>query len=285
MASYLALPSADRVDSLNGEFDPARFFCLIGTNHKDYNAVRFAVGPMSDGLVKIENAAVQGAPRAYVYRSHSGHYGLVNSEEGYQNLVRFLFGDTFVAGILELQDLPLPPRIRREYEAGKQIRVSYLFESTVTPRGAFDVNLTERRIDDASAIFRTFDELFDENGQHPEARSPQLFSVFLDSKKIEHGKTLVFTLVLAVRTTDYLVGKGPFQQRIPGEVLLDTRVTLRATMADQHWRLRYVMASEDWSENEGREMAYVDGGAIMDLSSKKGCRARLHLKVSPWNRE
>jgi hypothetical protein len=30
---------------------------------------------------------------AYVYRSHSGYYGIVNSEEGYQNLTRFLFGD------------------------------------------------------------------------------------------------------------------------------------------------------------------------------------------------
>lgn len=44
---------------------------------------------MSDGLVKIENAVVQGAPRAFAYRSHSGHHGVVNSEEGYQNLGAF----------------------------------------------------------------------------------------------------------------------------------------------------------------------------------------------------
>lgn len=41
----------------------------------------------------IDNAYVPGAHQAYVYRSHSGRYGLVNSEEGYQNLRRFLFGD------------------------------------------------------------------------------------------------------------------------------------------------------------------------------------------------
>jgi hypothetical protein len=50
------------------------------------------VGPKSDGLVQIDNAYVLGASRAFVHRSHSGSYGEVNSEEGYQNLRRFLFG-------------------------------------------------------------------------------------------------------------------------------------------------------------------------------------------------
>ena len=51
------------------------------------------VGARSDGLVQIDNAYVPGAHRAFVHRSHSGRYGMVNSEEGYQNLRRFLFGD------------------------------------------------------------------------------------------------------------------------------------------------------------------------------------------------
>jgi len=73
-------------------FDAGDVFCLIGTNPLDYGAARAAVGPKSDGLVLIENAYVRGAHRAYVYKSHSGRYGEVNSEEGYQNLRRFLFG-------------------------------------------------------------------------------------------------------------------------------------------------------------------------------------------------
>jgi hypothetical protein len=44
-----------------------------------------AVGVRSDGLVQIENAYVPGAHRAFVHRSHSGCYGLVTSEEGFQN--------------------------------------------------------------------------------------------------------------------------------------------------------------------------------------------------------
>jgi hypothetical protein len=67
-------------------------FCLVGTNPQDYALPRLVVGPRSDGLVRIERAYVRGANRAYVHRSHSGRYGEVNSEEGYQNLRRFLFG-------------------------------------------------------------------------------------------------------------------------------------------------------------------------------------------------
>jgi hypothetical protein len=72
--------------------DPSQVFCLIGTNAADYGAVSKAVGPKSDGLVQIDNAYVRGASRAFVHRSHSGRYGEVSSEEGYQNLRRFLFG-------------------------------------------------------------------------------------------------------------------------------------------------------------------------------------------------
>lgn len=78
-------------------FDTDRVFCTIGTNAGDYAVAaglsRSAVGPQSDGLVQIESAYVRGAHRAYIHRSHSGRYGMVNSEEGYQNLQRFFFGE------------------------------------------------------------------------------------------------------------------------------------------------------------------------------------------------
>jgi len=73
-------------------FDPENVFCVIGTDPKDYGLPRTVIGPKSDGLVRIEHAYVRDAHRAYIYKSHSGRYGEVNSEEGYQNLRRFLFG-------------------------------------------------------------------------------------------------------------------------------------------------------------------------------------------------
>jgi hypothetical protein len=76
----------------------------------DYDVARGlssrAVGAKSDGLVQIENAYVPGARFAFVHRSHSGRYGIVNSEEGYQNLRRFLLGDLEVTA--DLVDIRLP---------------------------------------------------------------------------------------------------------------------------------------------------------------------------------
>ncbi len=92
---------------LYGSFDPDRVFCLVGTDAGDYTLVSKAVGPKSDGLVQVDNAYVRGASRAFVHRSHSGRYGEVNSEEGYQNLRRFLFGSR--KATVSLAGVELPP--------------------------------------------------------------------------------------------------------------------------------------------------------------------------------
>jgi len=89
-------------------FSGDNIFCLIGTDPKDYGLSRVVVGPKSDGLVRIEHAYVRGANRAYVYKSHSGSYGEVNSEEGYQNLRRFMFGRWAVS--VMLGGLPAYPK-------------------------------------------------------------------------------------------------------------------------------------------------------------------------------
>jgi pimeloyl-ACP methyl ester carboxylesterase len=77
-------------------FDAEKFLCVVGTNDLDYEVgggiVRSLAGIASDGLVPIDNAWVAKAPRAYVYRSHSGRYGLVNSAEAWAAVERFLFG-------------------------------------------------------------------------------------------------------------------------------------------------------------------------------------------------
>jgi pimeloyl-ACP methyl ester carboxylesterase len=99
-------------------FSPDNIFCIVGTDPKDYGLARKAVGPKSDGLVRIEHAYVRQAHRAYVYKSHSGSYGEVNSEEGYQNLRRFLFGRWAVK--VSLDGLPAYPEGMDEGPAEQQ---------------------------------------------------------------------------------------------------------------------------------------------------------------------
>lgn len=86
-----------------GQLPLERIFNVVGTNYQDYVvwASKKAVGPGSDGLVVVENAYVCGAARAFIHRAHSGPLGMVNSEEGYQNLTRFLFGDVQLQAMLE----------------------------------------------------------------------------------------------------------------------------------------------------------------------------------------
>jgi hypothetical protein len=283
IAEYLQLPSHDRVDTLNGKFPESRFFCHIGTNHTDYNLSRLAVGPMSDGLVLISNGGIQGAPRVYTNHSHSGHYGLVNSEEGYQNLTRFLFGNVMVKCSMEVDELPLPPSVRKAYEEGRPVRASYFFESSVMPRGG-RFRLSDRRTETNSAVFRKFDDLFPgmaatgggASSGAKGARMPVLFSIFLDSTKIETGRTLVFTVDLAVRSTEYRISGNLFtRQRIPEENLFREKITLRATITDGSWRLRYNLTDEEWGENRGHEAGTHDDMYVIPISSRKGFRGKL----------
>lgn len=286
MAEYLSLSGApDRVDSLDGKFDPQRFFCFVGTNHRDYDAAfglsSKLAGEMSDGLVKIENATVQNAPRAFAHRSHSGSYGVVNSEEGYQNLVRFLFGDVRIDGVLEVQSLPLPPSVQKAKDSGQQVRASYYFEVTVAPRGATNFNLTERRCDTFSAVLRSFDEMLniDKEGLS-KPRSPVLFSTFLDTRKITIGKTITFSVDLAVSTTGYVIdNKLWLDQHVEGEYLFRDTLTLKSTPTKAGWNVRYLNTDERWSEGAGTLAEQDKQGYVIALSSKKGFRGSLRLTV------
>lgn len=262
-------------------FDVQRVFCVIGTDAADYGLVEKAVGPRSDGLVQIDNAYVRHAHRAFVHRAHSGRYGLVNSEEGYQNLVRFLFGDMRVDGALEVDALPLPASVQKAKDDGKQVRASYYFEATVAPRGTNSYRLTERRCDTFSAVLRSFDELLRPNNVGRDApRSPVLFSAFLDTSKITSGNTVVFSVELTVSTTGYTIdNKLWLDKHVEGEYLFRDTVVVRATRSGDGWNVRYVLADEQSSEGLGTLVESRPEGYLIPLSSQKGFKGRLRLTV------
>jgi len=230
MATYLGLAKAEDV-SIVKDFPPERIFNLVGTNPSDYRALgglsAWAVGDASDGLVQIENATTHGpssvdgkdvaSPRAFVHRSHSGHYGIINSEEGFQNLTRFLFGDLRIDGILDIDDITLPPVVQKEYDAGKPIKASYQFEIVVSIRGC-QWQMHRRTQREHSAIFRSYDQLFPGRSgtKRPPDRgqSPHLFSVFLDREKsVERTGSVAFGFDLRVLVPDYEVDGAFFLKR------------------------------------------------------------------------
>ena len=302
MAEYLQT-APDQVNTLgNSGFPAARLFCLIGTNSRDYAVAHglssMAVGQMSDGLVKIENAYVAGCPRAFVNRSHSGFFGIVNSEEGYQNLVRFLFGDMAATGRLQFKALPFPPEVERARKQGKHIQTAYYIETTVAPRGAYTYELTARNKAQESAVRRQYGELFDAAGNlMPDARSPTLFSVFLDSSKILAGSEVAFSIDLAVLNAGYEIDGVLFlKQHIPGEYLFRDTVVLFAKREDNgQWALRYVLTGDHWATDKKSATALASLGShaasvnmasatqfSIPLASTKGFQAELVVSLAAW---
>lgn len=320
MRDYLDLRAAtekgdDRLDSLDGRFDPDRFFCLVGTNSRDYEVAggwsRRVVGPMSDGLVRIRNATVWGtwgrgnekrlkeAPRAFVHRSHSGHFGIVNSEDGYQNLTRFLFGTVRVDGVLEIFGLSLPADVQKARDEGKEIRASYHFEVVVRTRGA-RWDLHRRLVDEGSAIFRKFDDIFPRDGGAP--RHPHLFSAFLaDWGRVkDRRQSLGFAIDLGVQVPEYRIDERLwFDDFFEGGYLYRQKINLEALppRGDLDWRLRYGIdrSTPNRATRAAEELA--DGGEVPvsreagDLvfripvvqKTRPGIDARLVLRARPWS--
>jgi hypothetical protein len=130
MRDYLKLPG-DNYEAkslgdpaLAGAFPVKRCLCIIGSDYHSYNAVKAVTGAFSDGLVKQDRAYVVAGPKplggadypaerqcywANVHRAHSGYRGIVNSYESYENIQRFLFGDTRVEVALEKLQIAATP--------------------------------------------------------------------------------------------------------------------------------------------------------------------------------
>jgi hypothetical protein len=233
MAQYLNLQrvykgawsGSDRVDWLPESCFPSRrFFCMVGTNRADYNVAagisRTFAGHGSDGLVRIENASVWGvddtsadgkltvsAPTAtaYAYRSHSGFFGIVNSEESYQNLTRFLFGDWRVDIWADIAGVTLPAGVQAEKDAGKTVSALYQFEVTAAPRGKRWL-LTRRIAEEDSVACRTLQELTERSAGN--SVPVYLSTIFLDSKKsLDPHNGYVYFVRFSARVPDFEVDR------------------------------------------------------------------------------
>lgn len=312
MARYLGLKKQERdgnaVDIVTN-FDPDRIFNLVGSNPGDYKVAAglssLGAGDASDGLVRIENAATRGwedgvlksSPNAFVYRSHSGHFGIVNSEEGYQNLIRFLYGDVRADGYLDIDELTLPPHVQKEYEAGKEVRASYLFEITVSIRGK-QWQLHRRTANENSAIFRPFDALFPKwNSRRSEwvpdrTKSPLLFNVFLDRDQSQTGRTLAFGADLCVRVPEYEVNGFLFlKNHFEGSYLFRDLIILEATppvTAADKWKIDYTFASRRGQPPQQATVVETDDELMFEIPIEQpqppGIKAKLRVVTTFWNR-
>ena len=314
MAAYLNLPASDDV-SVVTNFPVERMFNLVGTNARDYAVAggisAWAAGDASDGLVRLENATTHGigangkdvgSPRAFVNRSHSGAYGVVNSEEGYQNLTRFLFGSLRVDGILDIDDITLPAEVQTELDNGKTVNASYQFEIAVSVRGV-QWQITRRGVRENSAIFRSYNDLFpgqDGTKRAPDrSKSPRLFTVFLDpNKSVKTSGSVSFSLDLKVLVPDYEVDGLLFLKRhYEGGFIYREQILVEAfpdAKALGGWRIKYgLQDTNPGKPGVDADTSPIDGGldpsqglafAIPIVQkARPGLRGTLRFEALNWS--
>jgi pimeloyl-ACP methyl ester carboxylesterase len=293
------LTSKDGVNHLDNAFDPARVFCLMGSNHHDYDAAggmaKYAVGPSSDGLVAIANAYTEGSSRVVVHRSHSGAHGLVNSEAGYQNLRRFLFGRYKVIAKLHVAHVPLPSIHGVSSLDAMRVRRSFYVESATWVRGPATYRLNERKIANASAVLKRDDELLAElDGVKPrDRRFAYLFTGYLMADDHQPERAALFAIEIGLRMAGLEIdGADRSAELIDGDLL---RETLSFRVGDDgmcygfgridgpgHTPRRIVTEA---TEYPGQQRYAIGLGSSVDGADggPDGVRATLELMVTPWN--
>jgi hypothetical protein len=307
MAAYLNLEDlfsrTGRVDWLPESVLPSdSFFCMVGTNRSDYEVAmgisRTFTGHGSDGLVRIENASVWGTdgegevtkpcPTAYTYRSHSGYFGIVNSEEAYQNLTRFLFGDVRVDISVEIADIRLPKEVQKEADQGNLVDGLYQFEVLAAPRG-MRWYLTRRVAEEDSVACRSHREIM------AGKREIYLSTVFLANRARVNTRrrSLACSLTLGVRIPDYEVNRKLwFDKHFEGGYLFRDAVIVEMTPPSQEegeWRVAYGWQSRSPVEATKTIAASADSSRRMELvvpfdgGKTPGMQGNLKFTVSGWN--
>ena len=327
MREYLGLSEnakkLNEVNMLDGKFKPENFFCLVGTNYRDYLVAHglssTAAGEFSDGLVQMNNAIVSDipsyknpdkrdlGPRAYVHRSHSGYFGIVNSEEGFQNLTRFLFGNVRINGELVISAIRLPKEldaIVKNDKDKRQVRASYHFECIARVRGVH-WDLSRRVVQENSTIFRTYAELFPKATVEKEEKAiarryhdrPELFTAYLlTDMKYRADRTLKglgFTVDLGVLVPDYSIDGVFFRKdHFPGGYIFRDKINLE-TIPDpkgrSDWTLKFGYDSETPNQVKYDAPIIKNPDSVQfEIPVRKegfpGIDAKIVLTARYWNR-
>jgi hypothetical protein len=310
MAKYLDLGDAykktSRVDWIpESRFSPERIFCMVGTNREDYEvafgASRTFAGHGSDGLVRIENATLCGlkangepgayCAKAFAYRSHSGYFGIVNSEEAYQNLSRFLFGNVRVDIWVDVKDIRLPPEVKKADDDGKKIDALYQFEILASPRGK-PWSLTRRTAEEDSVACLTHK---DWKAAPRKNGARYVSTVFLANRcRVDRDrKSLAYSLALGVRVPDYEIDRTLWMNEHyeGGYLFRDTIVfeMLPPPKPGEKWQLSYAWQGQGLSPAHTEiDAKTIKGGKVevridFDSATTPGISGQLRFVISAWN--
>ncbi|CAN7740593.1 esterase/lipase family protein [Variovorax sp. LjRoot178] len=312
MSKFLAtepirVGNENRMDFLPPGITPhhKNWFCMVGTNRGDYEVaqglVRAFVGNGSDGLVRVANAGLWAreadgtdtpVATAYAYRSHSGYFGIVNSEEAYQNLVRFLFGNIRVDIYFDVTGVALPEELGAEEE---KVEGVYQVELLAYARGK-NWYLSRRTSIEDSPACRTHTQL--RAAKKPRDRQIYLSTVFLANRsKAVQNRGLSYGMTLTVRVPDYakdqvLWFKGHYEGAELFHDILVLEIYPPEPGPDGPWQVKYRWNSENASNLNTIDGHAIDGGKLLynvdlpisaQVLRKPGITGKVRLEVSGWS--
>jgi hypothetical protein len=284
----------------------SRIFTLIGTNRQDYEVAfglsRTFVGKGSDGLVRIQNATLSGfddaantepCAKAFAFRSHSGFFGIVNSEEGYQNLQRFLFGDYRVDVWLDVNDVMLPPGELADADAKGELDATYPVEVLISLRNKPWFLSRRVAVEDSAAVFE-HKELRTADVPNPRV-SKLLSTIFMADwgKKHPDDPTVAYRVQLNILMPDYQVNSADASDgQYEGSKIFSGAAIIVLTTDVAPWTARYWWESEAPGSNappvvHPLVLTSLGGdklGATISVSSGGAVEidATLRFVVSPW---
>ncbi len=309
MARYLDLQDAFKnTNSVawipEQHFPPDKVFTLVGTNRSDYGvalgASRTFAGHGSDGLVKIANATLkalkadgtEGPPcaKAFTYRAHSGYFGIVNSEESYQNLTRFLFGDVRVDIWAEIEAIKFPKKIQQALDDGRKVNALYQIEVLASPRGKL-WQLTRRKAEEDSVACFNQDDLSDLPSK---PLQEYLSSVFLSKRERVKGKrNLVYELALGIRVPDWEIDNTLWlDDHFEGGYLFRNAIRLElAPPTDNRpeWKVEYGWQNQGFNQaTKSTEPSTNQQGQLtieipFDSNTTPGAKGKLRFVITSWN--
>jgi hypothetical protein len=222
----------------------------------------------------------------------------VNSEEAYQNLARFLFGDIRVDLWVDIQGVRVPQELEKDDAAGK-VNALYQIEALASPRGK-RWYLTRRVAEEDSVVCRDHSVLKNATAATPERI--YLSTVFLANRyKVNpKSKTLSYSMMFAMRVPDYEVNKQFWPDRhYEGGYLYRDSVVIELkppAKAGGEWQVFYSWQSRD--VGQGTIPISVEklkqGKAEIDIPfatrdetppRSPGVTGKLRFVISLWNQE
>jgi hypothetical protein len=284
-------------------FPPERVFTMVGTNRMDYEvamgASRTFAGHGSDGLVRISNATLKGlkadgskgqpCAKAFTYRAHSGYFGIVNSEEAYQNLTRFFFGDVRVDIWIEITEVRLPKKVQEALDNGNKVNALYQIEVLASPRGKL-WQLTRRKAEEDSVACISQQEL---SSKMP--HSEYLSSVFLaNSERVKGKRNLAYQLDLGIRVPDYEIDRKLWvNEHYEGSYLFRNSIALALTPPTEkkpEWHIKYGWQDQGSSQADEKINSQdtiegkVEVAIPFESKTTPGVSGNLKFIMSAWNK-